>query len=436
MLSPKMRRRQQSSPGSPLQQQQQQTIDQQSAQISLSQSQQQVNPKQESFLEYIGSTLGRKKKQREPGELTVEEVEQEGKKAIDGNIQHPLIDPNSPAPQYMHDNESRIIIDTQSRQSPQFKELVTTLANWINDELNDQRIIVSVKHLEHDLYDGQVLGKLVEKLTGTQLDVVEVTQNEDSQRRKLREVLETVNRIFNMHAKWATIKWSVEGIHAKNTVQIIHLLVTMIRHFRAPIRLPPNVTVRCNVLSKQGNNSLAITGSLDEKLTETYNELGMRIEPRDAFDTLFDHAPEKLDVVKRSLCNFVNRHLKKINVECFSAHAGSDLDPNQFSDGLLLIFLMASLENYFVPLGNIFTTPTDPIADMAPINGAQTALQHENYVNTSPIHKLHNVNVALQLMEDADVDVKQRVRAEDIVNADLKSTLRVLYMIFSKFQKV
>lgn len=207
----------------------------------------------------------------------------------------------------------------------------------------------------------------------------------------------------------------------------------MIRHFRAPIRLPSDVSARVNFVSKQGGK--IITRSIEEKLTETYNELGMKIEPRDAFDTLFDHAPDKLASVKRSLCNFVNRHLNKINIECFSVHTGGDLDPQQFSDGLLLIFLMASLENYFVPLGNIFTQPTDPIADMAP-NGVQTALQHENYVNTSPIHKLHNVNVAFKLMEDADVDLKQRVRAEDIVNADLKSTLRVLYMIFSKYKHV
>ena len=49
------------------------------------------------------------------------------------------------------------------------------------------------------------------------------------------------------------------------------------------------------------------------------------------------------------------------------------------------------------------------------------------------MHKLHNVNVALGLMEDAGIEV-QRVRAEDIVNADLKSLIRVLYMIFTKYK--
>ena len=392
-------------------------------------SQANLNQKNEStsFLASLG-TLGRKKKLPEASELTVEEVENEGKYAIDSNIQPRILDAGGDFG--LGENESRAIVDESSRQSPQFQDLVRTLVNWINDELNDQRIVV--KHLEMDLYDGQVLGRLVEKLSGTKLDVVEVTQNEDSQKRKLREVLETVNRIFSQQARWAQIKWSVEGIHSRNTVQIIHLLVTMIRHFRPPIRLPANVNARVNVVMKQGSGQV-VTRQVDEKLTEQYDETGKKIEPRDAFDTLFDHAPDKLAMVKRSLCSFVNKHLNKINIECFSMQTSGELDPNQFSDGLLLVFLMASLENYFVPLGCIFTQPTDPVADMAP-HGVQTALQHDNYVNTSPIHKLHNVNVAFQLMEDADVNVKSRVRAEDIVNADLKSTLRVLYEIFSKYK--
>lgn len=35
-----------------------------------------------------------------------------------------------------------------------------------------------------------------------------------------------------------------------------------------------------------------------EEITSRYDDLGMRCE-RDAFDTLFDHAPEKLEVVKK-----------------------------------------------------------------------------------------------------------------------------------------
>ena len=38
-------------------------------------------------------------------------------------------------------------------------------------------------------------------------------------------------------------KWDVESIHSKNVVSILHLLVALARHFRAPVRLPENVSV-------------------------------------------------------------------------------------------------------------------------------------------------------------------------------------------------
>ena len=140
-------------------------------------------------------------------------------------------------------------------------------------------------------------------------------------------------------------------------------------------------------------------------------------------------------MVKKSLINFVNRHLNRVNIECYTGNTGIDLDPNQFSDGLLLCFLMGMLEGYFVPLGNLFTTSSEPELDLqTPKRKKETALQPENYINTSPLHKLHNVNVAFQLMEDAGIEIHQRVRAEDIVNSDLKSLIRVLYLIFTKYK--
>ncbi|KAG8535452.1 hypothetical protein GDO81_028497, partial [Engystomops pustulosus] len=71
---------------------------------------------------------------------------------------------------------------------------------------------------------------------------------------------------------------------------------------------------------------------------------------RDAFDTLFDHAPDKLSVVKKSLITFVNKHLNKLNLEV------TELE-SQFADGVYLVLLMGLLENYFVPLHNFFLTP-------------------------------------------------------------------------------
>ena len=58
------------------------------------------------------------------------------------------------------------------------------LIEWVNDELHSERIIV--QDIEEDLYDGQILQKLLEKLTGEKLMVPEVTQSEEGQRNKLR----------------------------------------------------------------------------------------------------------------------------------------------------------------------------------------------------------------------------------------------------------
>lgn len=91
------------------------------------------------------------------------------------------------------ENESRAIIQPQSLNDPSVKELIKILIDWINDELAEDRIIV--KDIEEDLYDGQVLHKLLEKLTDRSLDVPEVTQSAEGQREKLQIVLNAVNHV-------------------------------------------------------------------------------------------------------------------------------------------------------------------------------------------------------------------------------------------------
>lgn len=73
------------------------------------------------------------------------------------------------------------MLEPSSNENSGYQELVKILCNWIDDELrcvncsglkdtirlfffasSDERIIV--KKLAEDLYDGQILGKLVEKL--------------------------------------------------------------------------------------------------------------------------------------------------------------------------------------------------------------------------------------------------------------------------------
>lgn len=93
----------------------------------------------------------------------------------------------------LKDNESRSIIQPASALKSNFQELLRVLITWINDELVEERIIVT--NIEEDLYDGQVLQKLWEKLTGQKLNVPEVTQSAEGQRQKLQIVLNAVNHV-------------------------------------------------------------------------------------------------------------------------------------------------------------------------------------------------------------------------------------------------
>ncbi|XP_068900617.1 beta-parvin [Tenebrio molitor] len=347
--------------------------------------------KEESIWDKLG-TLGRKKRIKE-----VQEVQAEGKYAIDspGNPMNPITPPED---YDLEDNEERCMVEPRSYDDPRFRDLSQVLIDWVNDELASQRIIV--QDLAEDLYDGQVLQKLLEKLTNDKLDVPEVTQSEEGQKQKLSVVLAHFNQVLGVQ-RLGHKKWSVEAVHSKNIVPIMHLLVALARHFRPPVRLPEHVSVSMVVVQK-------INGQLShrvvkENITSAYDDVGMRCE-RDAFDTLFDHAPDKLQVVKKSLVTFVNKHLNKINLEV------SDLE-SQFHDGVYLIMLMGLLEGFFVPLYSFHATPRD--FDQ----------------------KVHNVSFAFELMEEVGLK-KPKARPEDVVNMDLKSTLRVLYNLFTKYKSI
>ena len=125
----------------------------------------------------------------------------------------------------MEENEERSMIEPRSFEKPDLQELIRVLIEWINDELHHFRIIV--QDIEEDLYDGQILQKLMEKLTGETLHVPEVTQSEEGQRNKLRVVLSFANRVLGLAKGQA--KWSVDSVHTKNIVSILHLLVALAR---------------------------------------------------------------------------------------------------------------------------------------------------------------------------------------------------------------
>uniref|UniRef100_A0A671KP12 Alpha-parvin-like n=2 Tax=Sinocyclocheilus TaxID=75365 RepID=A0A671KP12_9TELE len=320
--------------------------------------------KDDSFLGKLGGTLARRKKAKE-----VSELQEEGMNAI--NL------PLSPTPFELHpedimleENEVRTMVDPNSKNDQKLQELMKVLIDWINDVLVGERIIV--KDLAEDLYDGQVLQKLFEKLEGEKLNVAEVTQSEIAQKQKLQTVLERINDALKVSTR--SIKWNVDSVHAKSIVAILHLLVALSQHFRAPIRLPDHVSIQVVVVQKR--EGILQSRQVMEEITGNTEYVS-----RDAFDTLLDHAPDKLNVVKK------------------------------FADGVYLVLLMGLLEGYFVPLYNFFLTP-------------------ENFDQ-----KVHNVSFSFELMQDGDLE-RPKPRPEDIVNCDLKSTLRVLYNLFTRYRHV
>ena len=199
----------------------------------------------------------------------------------------------------------------------------------------------------------------------------------------------------------------MDSIHSKNLVAILHLLVTLAVYFHAPILIPENVSLVVIVLLKE--NGVLKRRDVIENITKDKEtmakELTLSIQhgiSKDAFDTLFERAQDKLEIVKQELVDFINKHLSKISLEL------TQID-KQLSDGVYLILLLGLLEGFFIPLYAINMTPK------------------------TFEERVKNLNLAFSIMRDLDIDFKS-TRAEDIANLDLKSTLRVTYAIYSKYK--
>ncbi|RXM36391.1 Alpha-parvin [Acipenser ruthenus] len=326
--------------------------------------------KDDSFLGKLGGTLARRKKAKE-----VSELQEEGINAINLPLS-PIPFELDPEDTMLEENEVRTMVDPNSRNDPRLQELMKVLIDWINDVLVGERIIV--KDVSEDLYDGQVLQKLFEKLEGEKLNVAEVTQSEIAQKQKLQTVLEKINDTLKVSPR--NIKWNVDSVHAKSLVAILHLLVALSQHFRAPIRLPDHVSIQVVVVQKR--EGILQSRQVQEEITGNTEYVSIIV----------------------TLITFVNKHLNKLNLEV------TELD-TQFADGVYLVLIMGLLEGYFVPLYNFFLTP-------------------EHFEQ-----KVHNVSFSFELMQDGGLE-KPKPRPEDIVNCDLKSTLRVLYNLFTKYRNV
>uniref|UniRef100_A0A8C6YZ36 Parvin gamma n=1 Tax=Nothoprocta perdicaria TaxID=30464 RepID=A0A8C6YZ36_NOTPE len=226
--------------------------------------------------------------------------------------------------------EKRRLIKPNSRNNAKLEDLKVFLIDWINTTLKQEHIVV--KSLEEDLFDGLVLHHLLEHLGSLKLDVDKIALTEKKQRQKLSVILEAVAKCLRLEEN--QLKWSVESILSKDLLSTLHLLVAIAKHFQPDLAIPANVQVE--------------TMTIEVIIVFVFATVDHRIlsQAGDAFDELFNHAPDRLDAVK------------------------------QFADGVILLLLIGQLEGYFLNLRDFFLTPA------------------------SPTEMLHNVNLALDLLTD------------------------------------
>ncbi|XP_064022345.1 gamma-parvin isoform X2 [Pogoniulus pusillus] len=296
--------------------------------------------------------------------------------------------------------EKKRFINPSSSKNPKLEELKLSLIDWINTTLKEEHIVV--RSLEEDLYDGLVLHHLMENLASLKLDVDEIALTEKKQRQKLSVILEAVAKCLQLEE--SQLKWSVESILTKDLLSTLHLLVAIAKHFEPNLAIPSNVQVETVTIENTSRGLKTANGV--EYITENKENLEAQSKD-DAFDELFSHAPDKLDAVKKVFLQFVNQHVGKLGLNLKDLE--SQVACSKFADGVILLLLIGQLEGYFLNLRDFFLTP------------ASTA------------EMLHNVNLALDLLADGGL-LDFSVNSEDIVNGDLKSTMRILYCLYSKYK--
>ncbi|XP_068134287.1 gamma-parvin isoform X2 [Hyperolius riggenbachi] len=289
--------------------------------------------------------------------------------------------------------EGKRVLQPTAESDPKLQELKTFLVDWINFELKHEHIVV--KSLDEDLFDGLILHHLLQKIANITLEVEEITLSAKNQKRKLGVILEAVSRCLQLE-EGQQQKWSVASIHSKDLLATLHLLIALAQHFRPDLPLPPNVSVEVVVMEptksgmKTGKAIECLTGSREEEATPK----------KDVFDQLFQLSPDKINDVKQAILNFVNKQLVNLSLTV------TDLE-SQFADGVILLLLIGQVEGYFIPLSTFFLCPQ------------------------SMEDRLHNVTLALDLLMEAGM-LQQPMDPSEIVNQDLKITLRVLYTLFLK----
>ncbi|XP_035520380.1 gamma-parvin [Morone saxatilis] len=294
--------------------------------------------------------------------------------------------------------EKQKLIQPSSLKDPKLEKLKEALVRWINSTLKVEHIVV--QSLEEDLYDGLVLNHLLSTLAGVHLSVEEMALTSTAQIHKLEVVLKELDKKLGLQdSSW--IKWNVKLIHNKDLLATIHLLVAMVRCFQPELDLPPNVKVEVVVVevSRSGIKSDVQTEVLTEERNAGSESLS-NTEGEDPIEQLLKLEAHKVNTVKQAILHFVNQNMSTVGLQV------ADMD-KQFSDGVILLLLIGQLEGFFIPLCDFNLTPVNP-SEM-----------------------LHNVTLALDLLNDTGLQVSS-VEPQDIVSQDIAATLKVLYALFKK----
>ncbi|KAF8569974.1 hypothetical protein P879_02571 [Paragonimus westermani] len=338
------------------------------------------------------NTLSRSRRRKQEAD----ELAAEARQAMEEPLHPAQFEPNLEG-FLLAEGEERSMIEPHTKEHPLVQETIRILIEWINMELVEDRILV--RDIEADLYDGQILQKLIEKLMGIKINHPEVSQTEMGQRQRLKLVLDEINVALNVSTLWAAKHWPTTAIFEQDMVAIMRLLVALVRRFAPSIRLPRGVQLTVLIVRK-------INGMLQhrrqvELITDTDEEQDTETD-HDAISALVDCAvPEKLAAFQQTLLDFANHHLAKLNLSVSSLET-------DMNDGVYFILLIGLLDGFFVPLHTYHLTPA---------NDAQ---------------RLTNLQLALRLAEEVNGVSLGSKQADDMLRHDLKVTLRLLYSLYTK----
>ncbi|XP_047189052.1 gamma-parvin isoform X3 [Scophthalmus maximus] len=282
--------------------------------------------------------------------------------------------------------EKRKVIQPTSLKDPNLEKLKQALVDWINRTLKVEHIVV--QSVQEDLYDGLVLHHLLSRLASVHLPVEDIALTSAAQIRKLELVLAELDKSLGLQDS-SQIKWNIKReprdslglhrqsiIHNKDLLATIHLLVAMVRCFQPELDLPRNVKVEVVAVevSSGGIKSNVQTEVLTEENTSTAADSPSNTESEDPIEQLLKLEAHKVNTVKKAILHFVNQSMSAMGLQV------ADMD-QQFADGVILLLLIGQLEGFFIPLCDFNLTPVNP-SEM-----------------------LHNVTLALDLLNDTDLQL-------------------------------